>query len=141
MSTEATRTIVSSYFDRISAGDIKGAFDLFEENAQISFMSRTAMSYTKSKSEVFGLMAVLGGLFPEGIQLSVDGITAEGERVAVEAHSYAKLVNGQIYNNIYHYAFEVRDGKIQKMREYCCTAHAMERLGPLLAEMIPAAGR
>jgi hypothetical protein len=46
------------------------------------------------------------------------GITAEGDRVAVEAESYGETASGKIYNNLYHFLFEVRGGKIQAVREY-----------------------
>jgi uncharacterized protein len=139
MSTEANKAIVTKYFERISAGDFHGALDLFAEDAQISFMSRTVMGYTKGKAEVVAMIAALMGLFPEGIQLSIHGITAEGDRVAVEAESHGKLADGRLYSNVYHYLFEVTGGQIRTSREYCCTAHVMERLGPLMAEKMGAA--
>ena len=53
--------------------------------------------------------------------------------VAVEAESYGETTDGNVYNNEYHWLFEVRDGKIQGAREYMCTAHAVEVFGPLMA--------
>ena len=44
-----------------------------------------------------------------------------------------KDADGNVYNNEYHWLFEVRDGKIQAAREYMCTAHIAEVLGPLMA--------
>ena len=52
------------------------------------------------------------------------GLTAEGDRVAVEAESYAKMKNGKTYQNTYHFLFIVRDGKIQSVKEYLDTIHA-----------------
>jgi hypothetical protein len=51
---------------------------------------------------------------------------AEGDRVAVEAESFAELTNGKVYNNRYHFFFELADGKVTKVREYMDTAHARE---------------
>ena len=56
------------------------------------------------------------------------GLTAEGDRVAVEAESYGEMATGKIYNNLYHFLLEVRDGKIHAVREYLDTMHAKEVL-------------
>ena len=34
--------------------------------------------------------------------------------MAIEAQGYAKLKNGKTYENLYHFLFVVRDGKIQE---------------------------
>ncbi len=44
--------------------------------------------------------------------ITVQGVTAEGDRVAIEAEGRAELKNGRIYANRYHYLFVLRDGKI-----------------------------
>jgi ketosteroid isomerase-like protein len=45
--------------------------------------------------------------------------TAEGDRVAFEATSYAvNKYNDRIYDNRYHHLMVVRDGKIHLLREY-----------------------
>jgi ketosteroid isomerase-like protein len=56
------------------------------------------------------------------------GLTAEGDRVAAEVESYGETTTGKIYNNLYHFLFEVRDGKIQSVRGYLDTMHAKEVL-------------
>ena len=38
-------------------------------------------------------------------RLILTGITAEGDRVAIEAQGYAKLKNGKTYENLYHFLF------------------------------------
>jgi len=60
--------------------------------------------------------------------LRIKGVTAEGERVALEAESFAKMKNGKTYQNRYHFLCEVRGGKIQTVREYLDTMHANEVL-------------
>jgi len=42
--------------------------------------------------------------------------------------SYAEISNGKLYNNRYHFLIEIRDGKIQAVREYLDTMHANEVL-------------
>jgi len=81
-----------------------------------------------------GLTRLIERHFDErGITLTIEGITAEGERVAVEARSEGRLRTGARYANRYHWLFILRDGKIAVAREYNDTAHVKEVLGPLLA--------
>jgi ketosteroid isomerase-like protein len=68
-------------------------------------------------------------LLPHGIEIIAGDMTAEGERVAVEAESKAQLVNGTIYHNRYHFLFVVRDGRIHAVKEYLDTLHVMNTLG------------
>jgi hypothetical protein len=48
-------------------------------------------------------------------------MTAEDDRVAVEAVSSGDHVSGQHYANHYHFLFVVRDGKIAVMKEFMDT--------------------
>ena len=61
--------------------------------------------------------------------ITVTGITAEGERVAVEAEGRFERT-GLTYCNTYHYLFIVRDGQISSGREYFDTAVASAAFGP-----------
>jgi ketosteroid isomerase-like protein len=53
-------------------------------------------------------------------------MTAEGDRVAVEAKSFATMEDGRVYANSYHFLLTVRDGKVTTVREYMDTIHARE---------------
>jgi uncharacterized protein len=66
---------------------------------------------------------------PKGLRVTPKGLTAKGARVAVEAESYGETASGKVYNNLYHFLVEVREGKIQAVRAYIDTMHATT--GPL----------
>ena len=68
-----------------------------------------------------------------GIELTIDGVTADGDRVAVEARSSGKLNSGAVYANTYHWLFVLREGKIAVIKEYNDTLHLNSVLGPILA--------
>jgi ketosteroid isomerase-like protein len=68
-------------------------------------------------------------LLPHGIEIIVGDMTAEGDRVAVEAESKATLVDGTLYHNRYHFLFVVREGRIHAVKEYLDTLHVMNTLG------------
>jgi ketosteroid isomerase-like protein len=55
-------------------------------------------------------------------------MTAEGDRVAVEAESRGLHVSGKLYNNLYHFLLVVREGKVHEFKEYLDTKLAHEVL-------------
>ena len=84
----------------------------------------------KTKSEFAMVLKNKGSssAWLEPVKFTIKGITAEGDRVAVEVESYGKFGNGKIYQNHYHFLFEVREGKIQAVREYLDTQHLKETI-------------
>jgi ketosteroid isomerase-like protein len=81
-------------------------------------------------NETFAKMA--GGfasMFKSPSQITVHGVTAEGDRVAIEAQGHAELTNGKVYRNTYHYLFVFQDGKICRGKLYNDTQHAKEIAG------------
>lgn len=70
----------------------------------------------------------IGSKSREPIRFTVHDIISEGDKVAVEVESYCRMNSGKIYNNKYHFKILVRDGKIDKIREYHDTHHATDAL-------------
>ena len=68
------------------------------------------------------------GCFRKGLSFTIKGITAEGERVAVEAESHGRYASGKTYQNYYHFLLIIRDGKVRQLKEYMDTMHANEVL-------------
>jgi ketosteroid isomerase-like protein len=131
MSAEDNKKIVLSFFENFSTGKAAEALALMADNATWTVMGRPetfALAGTKSKAEFTQLLQGIGAAMPKGLRLTPKGITAEGDRVAVEAESYGEHANGKVYNNQYHFLIEVRDNKIQAVREYLDTIHAKEVL-------------
>jgi ketosteroid isomerase-like protein len=126
MSIEDNKKVVRSYFTAGDLGDYDAAFALFADGAKWRLNAQSGVAFSKSKAEMHETMINIGTLFPKGFKITVKAMTAEGDRVAVEAESYGEYMNGKIYNNLYHFLFEVRDGKIQAVREYCDTLHAQQ---------------
>jgi hypothetical protein len=67
-------------------------------------------------------------VFPDGLAFEVHSMTAEGDRVAIEAESKGMHVSGKKYNNLYHFLMRMRDGKIVEWKEYMDTMHANDVL-------------
>jgi ketosteroid isomerase-like protein len=124
MSIEENKRIVLGFFENLSAGNGDAVMNTLGDSATWWVQGSFPLSGTKNKKEFGALVGDLGSKIDGGLRLTPKGITAEGDRVAVEAESYAKMKNGKTYQNTYHFLFIVRDGKIQSVKEYLDTIHA-----------------
>jgi len=131
MSAEENKKIVLSFFENFSSGRMEQALAMMADNATWSVMGKPdkfALAGTKTKAQFTELVKGIGAAMPKGLRVTPKGVTAEGDRVALEAESYGETASGKVYNNMYHFLIEVRGGKIQAVREYLDTIHAQDVL-------------
>jgi uncharacterized protein len=128
MGIEDNKRIARRFFEYLSRGDTKAVLDLYANDATVWTAGSLAFSGRRSKQEVTPLMEGILGAFPEGLRFTIHGITAEGDRVAVEAESHGRHANGKLYNNLYHFLLVVREGKVRELKEYLDTELAHEVL-------------
>ena len=81
-----------------------------------------------SRGQFMKLVEMFGERVGGPVTLTIEGVTAEEDRVAVEAQAHAALKNGKTYRNTYHFLFIFRDGKICRAKEYNDTLHVREVL-------------
>ncbi len=124
--SEANKKIVLELLTNLTSGRLQEAFDALAEDATwwVPPMPRPL-----SKQEFIQMVAQAQKIHPHGMTLTLKGVTAENDRVAVEAEAEARLANGKHYHNYYHHLFVVRGGKISEAREYLDTKHVAEVLG------------
>jgi uncharacterized protein len=119
---ERNKDIVRSFFDRLSAGDVAGAFGHVAQQATwfgLSTRKHTdAWEMKKTIEEVFS--SLLRG--PIRQELSI--MTAEDDRVAVVAEGHSVTVDDVAYDNMYHFLFRLREGQITEVWEFLDTALA-----------------
>ena len=133
MSLENNKELVRKLFDDMNTGDTHRSLASLPDDYTHTVPGKSAFAGTRTMAQLREMLQGVGIIFPNGLKMTIKGMTAEGDRVAVEAESYGETADGNVYNNEYHWLFEVRDGKIQAAREYMCTAHAVEVFGPLMA--------
>jgi len=128
LSVEQNKKVVVEFFSRFSKGDVVGLLELMDDEATWWVSGRIAGLSDTYKKQRFG--ELLHGVKPNykggAMRFTPTLLTAEGDRVAVEAESYAELMNGRIYNNAYHLLFTLANGKIFRVKEYMDTQHAYE---------------
>ena len=129
MTIEHNKQIASEFFSRFSANDIEGALDTMADDATWWIAGRpesTPVAGIQSKTRIARIFYRMVEQTTDGLRMTVKGMTAEGDRVALELESYGKLKNGRIYNQEYHTLMVIRDGKISAVREYLDTQHVFE---------------
>ncbi len=127
--TATNKALVHKFLEAFSESRFGDALDLMDDEGSWWVAGTTGISGTYTK-EAFRELAtgVVGGT-KAGIRLSPTGITAEGNRVAVEAVSDGETLEGKRYVNQYHFLFELRDEKILAVREYMDPMHVREVFG------------
>jgi uncharacterized protein len=128
---EENKDVVRRYCDALSAGDIPGCLNLTSDD-YVSWVpgpkDKIPVCGLHKKSDVAAMYAAWPTMFPKGFTVTIKAMTAEGERVAVEAESYGETSAGKVYQQTYHYLFIVRNGKIAVQNEYLDTLHLKERM-------------
>lgn len=128
MGIEDNKKVVMGFFEAMNSGNAGAAMGALADSATWWVAGNFALSGTKTKAQFAELAGGLASKIDGGMRLTPLGVTAEGDRVAVEAESHAKMKNGKTYQNQYHFLFQVRDGKIQAVKEYLDTIHANDVL-------------
>jgi len=115
------RQLAMDFFAALSRGDVAAVLEAYTEDGSCWTAGNTLISGTSNREQIQKGAAAIFEAFPEGLEFIVHGLTVEGERVAVEAESRGRHVSGRIYNNLYHFLLEFRDGKLLRLKEYMDT--------------------
>lgn len=125
---EENKQRVRDFFDALNAADGERIAAAYAPDGSCWTSGNTLISGTLSRDQIVAGAAAVLEVFPEGLVFTVHAMTAEGERVAVEAESEGLHVSGLKYNNLYHFLFEFRDGKLFRLKEYMDTERITEVL-------------
>jgi ketosteroid isomerase-like protein len=91
-------------------------------------MGNTLISGRYTKAQINDAAGAIYQVFPQGIRFVIKAMTAEDDRVAVEAESEGMHVSGRLYGNQYHFLFRLRDGKVVELKEYMDTERVTDIL-------------
>ncbi len=129
MSIESrNKQLVREFFALLNRGDVPGIVAAYAEDGRLRTMGRTLISGTFTREQIQAAAGGIYQVFPQGLSFTIDAMTAEGERVAVEAHSRGRHVSGVTYSNEYHFLFVFRDGRLLELREYMDTERVTDIL-------------
>lgn len=124
-SREHARNVVENFMQVFSRGNVEEILSCMTDDATWWVAGTLdGISGTKSKAE-FGEMvgSISSGSVTGAITLTPQAWTVDPPRVAVETESFCELKNGRVYNNIYHFLFEVEGDKVRRVKEFLDTEH------------------
>lgn len=130
MESEPQRNVaaVTAFIDAMNRGDVAAIVDAYAEDGVLTTMGHTLISGTFDKATVAAAAGSIFEVFPQGIAFEVHRMTAQEDRVAVEASSRGMHISGREYRNRYHFLARLRDGKLIEWKEYCDTEAITEIL-------------
>ncbi len=121
--------IAQAYLSAVTAGDLPDRLLTDDMTAWLTTQG------TIPKSAYQGAIRLLARMCQSPIRFTVDAITAQDDRVVIEARSQATLIDGQEYANTYVFSLRVRDGRIAWIAEHFNPLIAQERLYSLAASL------
>ena len=121
MSIEENKRLAEKFIQHISDGNTKGFVDMYHDDGCVWTSGSTLISGTFKKTEIQASASAILEAFPGGLTFTIHGMTAEADRVAVEASSSGIHATGKPYANLYHFLFEFKDGRVLKLKEYMDT--------------------
>lgn len=120
--------VIRRFMEIFSSGDVAGVVDAMDPEGTWWVAGTMPISGTYSREEFGRLLADVGSTCEGPIVLDPKSFIVSGDLAAVETESFARTHAGKNYNNHYHFLFEVRNGKILRVKEYLDTMHTNEVL-------------
>ena len=125
---EHNKQRVREFFAILNRGDLVALLEAYAEDGHLETLGHTLISGSFTREQIRAAAGQIFQVFPQGLSFVIDAMTAEGERVAVEAHSHGQHVSGRPYSNRYHFLFVLRAGRVVLLREYMDTERVTDIL-------------
>ncbi len=125
---EDNQTLARDFLAALSRADVEWVGRHYADDMQLWTAGSLPFSGSRGKAEALQGMPLILDLFPEGLEFTVKAMTAEGDRVAIEATSRGTTARGDLYEQEYHFLMRARDGLIVEFREYMDTELARKVL-------------
>jgi ketosteroid isomerase-like protein len=131
MGVAENKNVVLGFIEALSSGNIEAAKAALADDATWWIPGSLPVSGThRGKKAIFeDFLGQAQALFePNSVSSQVRNAIGEGDYVAIEWVARGKSAKGRNYENYYHLMFEVKNNKIQAIREYVDTLYAKEVL-------------
>ena len=125
---ENNKALTLRFFDAMQRGDADAIADTYADEGRVLTMGNTLISGSRGKEEIRGFAGGVLEAFPSGLIFNILNVTAEDDRVAVEATSEGLHASGKNYSNHYHFLLTWRDGQLLELKEFMDTEHATDVL-------------
>ena len=130
MSVSTNKNLIQYFFDALNANDYDRAFEMVADDAIWWVPGTLPFSGEKSKVQYRAIASGIQANFPDGFHLTISSMIEEGDILAAEVVSNGTHRNGRAYNNKYHFRFQIRDGRLFRVKEYMDTQHLAQLIAP-----------
>ncbi len=128
-SLAANKALVRQFWEAFSRSDFDTVMDLLADDVSWWVAGNTGISGTYDKAGLKELFTGVAGGTKTGVKVTPTVMTAEDDRVAMEALSEAETLDGKQYKNDYHFQHVIKNGKLAVVREYMDPEHVREVFG------------
>lgn len=126
---EKNKELVKKFFEVLSAGDLEILRGMFREDACWTAMSKDipgAGPHPGRDHIIDEFLAPVRGMFMDGDpKVIIDKLTAKDNMVYAETRAVGTFKDGNMYDNLYCWAFEIIDGQVDQIREYMDSHYVM----------------
>ena len=126
--SENNKEIVRSWIDALNRNDTAAVLAIYADDIHITTMGNTLISGRYGPADVKTFVTSVLDVFPQGLKFTVGSMTAEDDRVSVEAVGEGEHVSGKTYLQHYHFLVTVAGGRISELKEYLDTEHVTDVL-------------
>ncbi len=127
MNKDANKELVKTFIEAIGEGKVSEAMEYLTPDFTWTAMGGEPpmgdMLGERDREAVFAMFDGVIKSMPD-FHFEIRSLTAEDDRVSMEAMSRAHMENGKQYYNCYHIMFVVKEDKIALVREYSDSLYA-----------------
>jgi len=125
--SELNKQLARDYLDAVTNGELPD-FLLSDD-----MTAWTTMGGETDKAHYQHMVRVLAAVCAQPIKFTINALTAEDDRVVIEATSQATLTSGESYSNTYVFVLRVLEGRISAIAEHFNPIIVAEKLLPVMA--------
>ena len=125
---ETNKQLTREFIEAIERGDADFIAGSYAPDGRLHTMGQTLISGIYEPEQIRQFAGSVLETFPQGMRYTIHHLTAEQDRVAVEATGEGVHVSGKPYVNHYHFLFTWRDGKLLQLKEYMDTEQVTDVL-------------
>jgi len=130
--SEKNKELAQAFLTALSSGDGDAMDAILTDDCVVDAVGSSIVSKVRDRGEVVRSCGYFKRTTKDGIRFEILNMTAEDDRVSVEAVGFAEFPDGTTYNNQYHFLFFLRGGKVCRLREYFDTKLADDVFRPIL---------
>ncbi len=123
-----TKELALTWFKALVSGDVETVGELVAPDFRYFLIGNMPASGWWDLQGFIESAQMFAGVLAGPITMRIGDVTAEDDRVWIEAESQAALAGGGTYANTYVIALKVHDGKIAEMKEFSDTLHVFEAI-------------